>query len=168
MRYDIFSCNAALSFTFFNSFADYSFSFSTCQAKQLNQANFLECAQKFWGDIVFYNKFASLCQEKGVSVSRGALEAGISKSLVSKWKTNQTEIPSSEVLTKLSNYFHIPISELLEESKLSTPNTDPPCFNRADLKYALFHGHETVTDAMLDEVLSFAEYIAHREEAKNR
>ena len=117
---------------------------------------------------MFYDKFANLCKEKGVSISRGALEAGISKSLVTKWKTNQTEIPSSEVLRKLSSYFQIPVSELLDESTSAASRPNSPIIDRARLKFALFHGQDSVTDAMLDEVLSFAEYVAHREEAKKK
>jgi transcriptional regulator with XRE-family HTH domain len=73
------------------------------------------------GDIVFYDRFAYLCKQKGVSVSRGALEAGISKSLVTKWKTNNTEIPSPDVIGKLSKYFGLPVSELLGEEPSKTP-----------------------------------------------
>lgn len=70
---------------------------------------------------MFYDRFAYLCKEKGVSVSRGALEAGISKSLVTKWKTNNIDIPSADVLSKLSRYFNLPISELLEEQIEKAP-----------------------------------------------
>lgn len=48
-------------------------------------------------------------------MSAAALEAGLSKSLVTKWKTNAVEVPSPDVLTKLSKYFGIPVSELLGE-----------------------------------------------------
>lgn len=78
-------------------------------------------AQNNRGDIVFYDRFAYLCKQKGVSVSRGALEAGISKSLVTKWKTNNTEIPSPDVIGKLSKYFGLPVSELLGEEPSKTP-----------------------------------------------
>lgn len=72
---------------------------------------------------MFYDRFAYLCKQKGVSVSRGALEAGISKSLVTKWKTNQTEIPSPDVITKLSKYFNLSVAEMLDEEteKVLTP-----------------------------------------------
>ena len=114
---------------------------------------------------MFYDTFSSLCKEKGISVSRGALEAGISKSLVTKWKTNRTEIPSSDVLSKISRYFDIPVSVLLEEKPAASAESQ--VINRAELKYALFKGREHITDAMLDEVLSFAEYIAQREERRD-
>jgi transcriptional regulator with XRE-family HTH domain len=65
---------------------------------------------------VFYDKFAYLCKLKGVSPSRAAIDAGISKSLVTKWKTNRTEVPSPEVLVKLASYFSVTVSDLLEET----------------------------------------------------
>lgn len=115
---------------------------------------------------MFYDRFAGLCEEKGITVSRGAQEAGISKSLVTKWKTNGVEIPSAEVLNKLSKYFGLSISELLgEESREENPAKTPE-MSRQDLKVALFKGREQVTDAMLEEVLSFAEYVAQREARK--
>ena len=155
-------------FTIFNHFADRSFFDSTRQAKWFIFMNLLKNAQNFRDDIVFFDSFTRLCGEKDISASRCAMEAGISKSLVTKWKRNQTAVPSSEVLTKLSDYFHIPVSELLGESHTAMQHTSLPTINRDDLKFALFHGQETVTDAMLDEVLSFARYVAHREESQKK
>lgn len=62
---------------------------------------------------MFYDKFMYLCNKKGVSPSRAAVEAGISKSLVTKWKTNGTEVPSPEVLKKLSSFFGVTPDYLL-------------------------------------------------------
>ena len=50
-------------------------------------------------------------------MSAAALEAGLSKSLVTKWKSNKVEVPSPDVLKKLSTYFNIPVSELLGEEE---------------------------------------------------
>jgi transcriptional regulator with XRE-family HTH domain len=72
-------------------------------------------AQNYRGDIVFYDKFMQLCSMKKVSPSRAATEAGISKSLVTKWKTNRTQVPSPDILQKLSAYFFVPVSVLLSE-----------------------------------------------------
>ena len=62
---------------------------------------------------MFYETFIKLCQNKGVRPSRAAIEAGISKSVVSHWKHNPEEIPSPIVLRKLSVYFDVPLSVLL-------------------------------------------------------
>ena len=64
---------------------------------------------------MFYDKYAQICKQRGISMSAAALEAGLSKSLVTKWKSNKVEVPSPDVLTKLSKYFGIPVSELLGE-----------------------------------------------------
>ena len=71
---------------------------------------------------MFYDKYAQLCKRRGVSVSAAAVEAGLSKSLVTKWKTNKVDVPSPDVLKKLSLYFNLPVSELLgEDAKKEQP-----------------------------------------------
>ena len=79
-------------------------------------------AQNYWGDIVFYDKFVYLCKQKDVSPSKAAIDAGISKSLVTKWKTAKVEIPSPDVLSRLSKYFNIPVSELIGEDIKKQPS----------------------------------------------
>lgn len=118
---------------------------------------------------MFYDRFAYLCKQKDVSPSRAALDAGISKSLVTKWKTNNTEIPSPDVLNKLSKYFGIPVSELLGEERENTPaESGKRTITDEDIKFALFRGSEHVTDEMYQEVRNFADYVAQREAAKKK
>ncbi len=58
-------------------------------------------------------------------MSAAALEAGLSKSLVTKWKVNKVDVPSPDVLKKLSAYFDMPVSELLgEEDKKEQPTVN--------------------------------------------
>ncbi|MGN0977057.1 MAG: helix-turn-helix domain-containing protein [Faecousia sp.] len=66
---------------------------------------------------MFYDKYVALCSQRGVTPSRAAMDSGISKSLVTKWKHDEDATPSPEVLKKLSRYFGVPISELLEEAE---------------------------------------------------
>ena len=70
---------------------------------------------------MFYDRFVYLCKQKGVPVSRGALDAGISKSLVTKWKTNGTKTPSADIIEKLCKYFNMTVSELLDEENEKAP-----------------------------------------------
>ena len=62
---------------------------------------------------MFYDTFVFLCKQKGLSPSKAAVDAGISKSLVTKWKTNGTEVPSPDVLKKLSTFFGVTPDYLL-------------------------------------------------------
>lgn len=79
---------------------------------------------------MFYNKFVQLCEKKGVSPSRAAIDAGISKSLVSKWKANCTQEPSVEVVRKLAAYFEVPIGELYGDIQQQKEN--PPALTAKD------------------------------------
>lgn len=72
---------------------------------------------------MFYDTFAFLCKQRNISPSRAATEADISKSLVTKWKNSGTEVPSPEVLKKLSRYFNVTPDYLLGfdlQSKIDT------------------------------------------------
>ena len=62
---------------------------------------------------MFYDTFVFLCKQKGLAPSKAAVDAGISKSLVTKWKTNGTEVPSPDVLKKLSSFFGVTPDYLL-------------------------------------------------------
>ena len=64
---------------------------------------------------MFYDKFVYLCKQKGVSPSRAAVEAGISKSLVTKWRTNKVRYPSADIAEKVALYFNISVSDLLDD-----------------------------------------------------
>lgn len=114
---------------------------------------------------MFYDKYVMLCKAHGVSPSKAALDAGISKSLVTKWRTNQVAIPSPEVLRKLSDYFSIPISELMGEEKSPAPAAGR---DGSEILFALsMGGRQEITEEMYEEVRRFASYIAQRESEKS-
>ncbi len=64
---------------------------------------------------MFYDQFVKLCEAKGTSPSRAAIEAGLSKSTISKWKTTPDAEPSGTALKKLSEYFSLSVAEVLGE-----------------------------------------------------
>ena len=74
---------------------------------------------------MFYDRFIELCQRKGVSPTRAALEAGISKSLVSKWKANASREPSPEVIRKLADYFELSPYEVVAAKTSGNENASP-------------------------------------------
>jgi transcriptional regulator with XRE-family HTH domain len=102
------------------------------------------------GDIVFYDKYAQICNQRGVSVSAAAEAAGVSKSLVTKWKKHKVEIPSPDVLKKLSAYFGIPVSELLgEEEQKEKPTVQDDGLTEHHIKLIEFAKTLSVEDAKL-------------------
>lgn len=71
---------------------------------------------------MFYERYASLCANRGVSPSKVAFECGFNKGSVSVWKKkyqNGIDVrPSSEILIKIANYFNVSVDFLLEKETL--------------------------------------------------
>ena len=66
---------------------------------------------------MFYDNFVKICKEHGVSPSKAAVDAGLSKSTVTKWKNIPDSRPTGTALTKIAAYFGITIAELLGEDQ---------------------------------------------------
>ncbi len=112
--------------------------------------------------LSFYDRFTALCRQRGESPSRVALNAGLSKSTVTKWKQDPAARPTGAALAKLTAYFGIPTSQLLGEEPQSRAAT------QEELKFALFGGGGEITDEMFEEVRHFAAFVKEREAAKRR
>lgn len=119
----------------------------------------LRCNAQKWGcDIVFYDKYATLCKLRGISMSAAATEAGLSKSLVTKWKVNKVEVPSPDVLKKLSAYFSIPVSELIgEDEKKENPTVQDDEVSAA--KRELIEAIKNLPEEKLQVLLQVAKSI---------
>ena len=128
------------------------------QGKTLAQSEEKEMPEKTES---FYDRLARISRSYGMSPSRAALAAGVSKSAVSKWKREPDSVPSGTVLSKLAAYFGISTSELLGETK-----TPSPKISDEDIKFALFGGSGDITQEMYDEVRSFAAFVKEREANK--
>lgn len=101
---------------------------------------------------MFYDKYAQLCKRKGVSPSAAATEAGLSKSLVTKWKTNKVDVPSPDVLKKLSAYFGLPVSELLGEENGIKKEQPTDYDGLSEKQKAFFAKVMQMSDAELDRL----------------
>ncbi|MBQ7799652.1 MAG: helix-turn-helix domain-containing protein [Oscillospiraceae bacterium] len=72
----------------------------------------------------FYETYLSLCNKKGVTPSRAALEMGISKVAVSNWKARRNCATDAN-LKKIADYFGVSIEYLKSEEgnkKIPSPN----------------------------------------------
>ena len=109
--------------------------------------------------VSFYERFAILSRQKGVSPSRAAVEAGLSKSIVTKWKNDPAAQPTGSVIGRLTAYFGVSVAELMGEAA-QTPEPRPVTDD--DIKFALFGGSEDITDEMYQEVRAFAAFVRQR------
>lgn len=105
---------------------------------------------------MFYDLFCALCERKGVSPTRAALEIGLSKSTPTTWKKKGTT-PQAVQLKKIADYFGVTVDYLVG-TKENTPAQSGE-ISDADIKFALFEG-APVTDAQYEEVKRFAKFIA--------
>lgn len=114
---------------------------------------------------MFYDRFKQLCEEKGVSCNKAALDIGLSNATQTKWrKTGAT--PRGDTLDKIAAYFDVSTDYLLgkEEQKKPTQKGER---DESEIMFALSRGGEQeITDEMFDEVKKFAAYIAQREKDK--
>ena len=112
-----------------------------------------------------YALIENLCKAKGVNITQMCKEAGVSRGSLTDLKMNRTTELSTKALAKLSNYFDVPLEYFLRtvETK-NAPAVESRCVTDEDIKFALFGGSGDITDAMYEEVKSFAAYIKARGE----
>lgn len=116
---------------------------------------------------MFYDKFVYLCEQKRVTPTRAAIDAGISKSLVTKWKCNSTQIPSPEILKKLSAYFNIPISELLDEGTKKEPSVSgEPEIDMSEVDVAFYGDYKELSEDDQKTIRDMVRVMRERRAAK--
>lgn len=69
---------------------------------------------------MFFDIFYDLCKKKGVSCKRAAEEIGLSNSITTKWKKTGAT-PTGETLSKIADYFCVPVGYLLGTEQKETP-----------------------------------------------
>lgn len=74
---------------------------------------------------MFYDRYVKICNDHGVSPSRAAIDAGLSKSTVSKWKNTPDAEPTGTAIKKLTEYFNISIADLMGEEQKNNPLDRP-------------------------------------------
>ncbi len=119
--------------------------------------------------IVFYDKYAELCQQKGITPTAAALEIGLSKATPTKWKTSGAT-PSGENLKKIAVYFGITESELLSDKKIQLTTNQQQVELREELRDnpAFRILYDTLKDATDADMLEAAAIIARRKEERGK
>lgn len=64
---------------------------------------------------MFYERYCSLCKDRGKAPSTAAIEMGISKSAVTTWK-KLGRTPKIDQLKKIADYFEVSLDYLLDET----------------------------------------------------
>ena len=118
---------------------------------------------------MFYDRYAALCQERGITLSKAAEEIGINKASVTNWKKNGYT-PRAEALQKIADYFGVSATYLLGAEKEKAPaptEKDERQISDKDIKFALF-GDTEIDDDVLDEVKRFAQFAKEQRRQKEK
>ena len=104
---------------------------------------------------MFWEKFVSLCAEKGVSPNSVCAELGLSNATATKWKNGA--IPRNTTLKKVADYFGVSTSYLLgfvddpDPIALIDPSKkEPPMLERLN---------EVMRDMTEDELADLEKYV---------
>lgn len=132
---------------------------------------------------MFYDRFKELCDKRGISCNRAAIEMGLSNATPSQWKKKGLT-PKADTLAIIANYFNVTVDYLLEEPKVHAVDLFKGCGgisletiekikpilpkknerDGSEIMFALSRGGEQeITDEMFEEVKRFAAYVAQRE-----
>ncbi len=114
-----------------------------------------------------YERIQNACEKAGITVSAMCLELGMSKSTMSDLKSGRKKSLTSDTITKIAAFLNVSTDELLTD-KEAPADTGKRSISDDDIKFALFGGDGEITDAMYDEVRSFAAYVKQREAQKKK
>ena len=133
---------------------------------------------------MFYDRFKELCDKRGISCNRAAIDMGLSNATPSQWKKKGLT-PKADTLAIIANYFNVTVDYLLDEPNVHAVDlfkgsngmsaeygqknkpTRKSERDGSEIMFALSRGGEQeITDEMFDEVKKFAAYIAQREKDK--
>lgn len=68
---------------------------------------------------MFFDRFRQLCEEKGISIYKAAIEIGLNRAAANKWKSGS--IPNGQTLAKLADYFGVTNDYLLGKEPENAP-----------------------------------------------
>ena len=105
---------------------------------------------------MFYDNYVRLCNSVNKSPSAVAMEIGIAKPTVSRWKTGSK--PNHATALKVADYFGVPVSELTEE-KEKAPTDGEHEITFDDFTYAMQNESKDLTDADKQILLSMARQL---------
>ncbi|MGM9548250.1 MAG: helix-turn-helix domain-containing protein [Faecousia sp.] len=132
--------------------------------------NFSEVYNKgtvFMSDL--YNRIESICKSRNISITTMCKESGASRASLSDLKVGRKQSLSAETLSKISAYFNVSVDYLLgKENEKAPAESGKRSVSDDDIKFALFGGGGEITDAMYEEVRSFAAYVKQREAGKKK
>lgn len=83
---------------------------------------------------MFYDKFKQLCDDRGISCNKAALEIGLSNATPTKWKKTGAT-PAGETLDRIAAYFKVTTDYLLGKEKTPTVSSERDILDEIDVAF---------------------------------
>lgn len=107
---------------------------------------------------MFYDRFKALCEAKGVSCNRAAIEIGLSNATPTTWK-NRSLTPKADTLVKIADYFGVTVGSLLDAETEKAPTPVGERITMDDFTYAMQNETKDLTDMDKQILLSMAKQL---------
>ena len=115
---------------------------------------------------MFYDRFKQLCDSRGISCNKAALEIGLSNATPTKWKKTGAT-PVGETLDRIAKYFGVSTDYLLgKETEKAPAEVGKRSLSDDDMKFALWGDCEDMDDEDLADVRRYAAFIRERKKDK--
>lgn len=115
---------------------------------------------------MFYDLFCDLCDQKGVSPTRAALDMGMSKATPTTWKKKGTT-PQAAQLQKIADYFSVSVDYLLSGSSTvlqESAQVSPDILDEIDI--AFYGDYKALDDEQKEVLRDMARTMRRRREEK--
>lgn len=116
-----------------------------------------------------YEIIDQLLSERGITGAQLSAELGMSRSFMTELRKGRAKSIKLETAQKIADYFNVSLDYLTGEATEKAPTvTDERKFKDDGIMFALSRGGEAeITEAMYEEVVNFARFVAQREAEKN-
>lgn len=101
---------------------------------------------------MFFDTFLALCEKKNISPTRVALDIGLSKAAVTRWKQTEST-PNGDVLCKLADYFGCSVDYLLGRENTSDTTVLPAKLQE------LVDTASSLSEEQLSDLLRYVRFI---------
>ena len=116
-----------------------------------------------------YEIIDALLAAKGVSGAQMSADLGMSRSFMTELRKGRAKGIKLETAQKIAEYFGVSVDYLIgEETEKAPAESGKRSVTDEDIKFALFHGRDDITDEMYEEVMNFAAFVAQREANKKK
>lgn len=113
---------------------------------------------------VLYNRIASLCNERSISITTMCKESGASRASLSDLKVGRKQGLSADTLSKIATYFGVSVDYLLGKEKTPTQKGERDILDEVDV--AFYGDYKELSEDDKETLRTMARVMRERREKK--